>query len=287
MPIPIAKKNLGQHFLTDPKITDRIVHHAGILTNDIVLEIGPGPGYLSKSILNANPKRLVAIEKDSDMIPLLTTATIEHSNKIDIIRADAVKIDIQDIICRLHDYRKQHSANNSIQNKTKDSEQNDSLIIVANLPYNIGTHLLLKWLKETQNIKRMVLTLQKEVVLRIISNTNSKNYGYLSIMSQIMCDTKKLFDIKMGSYSPPPKVMSSVVMLTPKDLSIKPSIETLLNVEKICKIIFSQKRKMLKAVTKNNKMLEEAILVSDIKLTDRPDKISPNQILQISKLYKA
>lgn len=219
-----AKKSLGQNFILDSNLTDKIARQAGDLQDYQVLEIGGGPGGLTKSILKLNPKKLTVIEQDDRCIAALEEIKTFYP-QLEIIKGDALKFDILSF---------------SAHEKTK---------IIANLPYNIATELLFKWLFSLQNVESMILMFQKEVVERIVAKPNSKAFGRLAVMVNFFCETKKLFDISPSSFTPSPKVTSSLVM-------IKPRAKTIMDVdfktlEKVCAAAFSQRRKMIKAGLKS------------------------------------
>lgn len=215
-----AKRSLGQNFILDSNLTDKIAKQAGNLQDFQILEIGGGPGGLTKSILKLNPRKLTVIEQDDRCINALEEIKTFYP-QLKIIKGDALKFDIKSL--------------DAYQKKVK---------IIANLPYNIATKLLFKWLLNLENIELMILMFQKEVADRIVAKSNSKAFGRLSVMVNFFCETRKLFDISPSSFTPPPKVTSSLVM-------IKPRAKPIMNVdfkmlEKVCAAAFSQRRKMIK-----------------------------------------
>ena len=211
-----TKKSFGQNFLVQKELLDKIVSYAGELNN--VLEIGCGPGGLTSAILSKNPKKLVTVDADERCVNIVKNEIQPYYNNLEVLHVDALSID-----------------KNKIFN-------NQKYKIIANLPYNIGTLLLFKWLQNLDNIESITLLLQKEVVERIISNNNSKNFGRLSVMCQYLCHTKKCFDISPKAFLPPPKVISSVVSLIPKDNVDKTIIGKL---SELCKLLFNQRRKTI------------------------------------------
>ena len=174
----ITKKKFGQNFLTDEIILDKIVNVAGDIKNKNILEIGPGPGGLTYSILKKEPKKLISVEIDNNLFNILQKEFAEYNN-FKVINVDALKI----------------NENDYFQN---------NINIIANLPYNIGTSLLIKWMKNIKIFESFTLLLQKEVVDRIIASPCTKSYGRLSIIVQALCDVKKAFDVKPTSFCPPP-----------------------------------------------------------------------------------
>ena len=213
-----AKKSLGQNFLVDENVIKNITNIVDIKNKD-VLEIGPGTGNLTSALLKKNPKKVIVIEKDDKLASLLKE---KFKNQIIILNKDVLDI------------------NEKSLNK-------DKLIVFGNLPYNISTEILCKWilnLKENYWFDSLILMFQKEVADRIISKFNSKNYGRLSILSNWKLNIKKIFDVKPSCFSPRPKVDSSVLLFEPKRDFYK--LNNSKNLEKITKIFFSQRRKMIK-----------------------------------------
>ena len=213
-----AKKSLGQNFLIDNKILEKITNTIDI-KNKNVLEIGPGTGNLTSHILNKNPKKLFVIEKDKE---LATNLQNKFNNQISIINDDVLKIDETALF----------------KNK---------VIVFGNLPYNISTEILSKWivnLKENFWFECLILMFQKEVANRIIAKFNTTNYGRLSIISNWKLNIKKICDINPSAFSPRPKVDSTLLFFSPKTDFVK--INDPNNLEKITRIFFNQRRKMLK-----------------------------------------
>ena len=213
-----AKKSLGQNFLIDKNILEKIVNIIDIKDKNI-LEIGPGTGNLTSYILNKNPKKFFVIEKDDELAINLKN---KFDNKLIIINDDVLNVD-----------------------ETNLSE--DKLIVFGNLPYNISTEVISKWIINLGNhfwFESLVLMFQKEVANRIIAKFNTSNYGRLSIICNWKLNIKKICDIKPESFSPKPKIDSSLLFFYPKKDFIK--IEDPNNLEKITRIFFNQRRKMLK-----------------------------------------
>ena len=186
-----AKKSLGQNFLIDQNIIDKIIDIVEIKDKS-VLEIGPGTGNLTKGILKKKPKRLLVVEKDNDLVKFLYK---NFDNQIKIINDDILKIDENNLDTNI-------------------------LTVFGNLPYNISTEILCKWILNIKDkhfwFEQLVLMFQKEVADRIIAKFNTKNYGRLSILSNWKLEIEKIFDIKPSSFYPKPKIDSSVLLLKPK-----------------------------------------------------------------------
>ena len=213
-----VKKSLGQNFLIDENILEKIVSVTKI-KNKRIFEIGPGTGNLTAYILKKNPKELIAIEKDNE---LATNLKNKFDNKVKIINEDILKI-----------------------NET--SLFKDKVIVFGNLPYNISTEILSKWITNLNNnfwFESLVLMFQKEVADRIVANFNTSNYGRLSILCNWKLNIKKICDIKPEAFFPKPKINSSLLFFYPKKNFVK--IKDPGNLKKITRIFFNQRRKMLK-----------------------------------------
>ena len=214
-----AKKSLGQNFLTDQNILKKIVQVTKI-ENHSILEIGPGTGNLTSHILKNNPKKIFVIEKDNNLASFLAD---QFKKKIIIINKDVLKINEKKI--------------------TK-----EKLIVFGNLPYNISTEILCKWILNLDNnyfwFNCLILMFQKEVADRIVSNFNSSKYGRLSILANWKLNIEKICDIKSNSFSPKPRVDSSLLFFKPKKIFYE--IKNPKNLEKITRVFFNQRRKMLK-----------------------------------------
>ena len=213
-----AKKSLGQNFLVDKNILNKITSITKI-ENKIILEIGPGTGNLTSYILKKKPKKIFVVEKDNKLAISLKN---KFNNQLIIINEDILKID-------------------------ETSLSKDKVTVFGNLPYNISTEILSKWiinLKDNFWFDCLVLMFQKEVADRIIAEFNTSNYGRLSIICNWKLNIKKIFDIKPDAFSPRPKIDSTVLFFYPKNNYIK--INDPNNLEKITRIFFNQRRKMLK-----------------------------------------
>ena len=213
-----AKKSLGQNFLTDRNILEKIVNVTTI-RNKVVFEVGPGTGNLTSFILKNKPKKLFVIEKDNDLAENLN---VNFGEQLTIINDDILNIN---------------------ENLLFD----DKVTVFGNLPYNISTEILSKWiinLKDNFWFDHLVLMFQKEVAERIIATFNKSTYGRLSILANWKLDVEKICDIKPQSFSPRPKIDSSLLFFTPKKNFFK--LKNPKNLEKVTRIFFSQRRKMLK-----------------------------------------
>ena len=213
-----AKKSLGQNFLIDKNILEKIVNTTKV-QDKAILEIGPGTGNLTSYILKKNPKKLIVIEKDNELANNLNN---KFYNQLSIINDDVLQVD-ETKLCK------------------------DKVTVFGNLPYNISTEILSKWiinLKDKFWFECLVLMFQKEVADRIIAEFNTSNYGRLTIICNWKLNIKKICDIRSEAFSPKPKINSSLLIFHPKKNFIK--INNPKNLEKITRIFFNQRRKMLK-----------------------------------------
>ena len=254
-----AKKSLGQNFLIDREVLDQIVSTCDI-TNKEILEIGPGTGNLTTYILKKNPKKVYVVEKDDELATLLEE---KFDKEIKIINDDILKINEDEI-----------------------SEQ--KLTVFGNLPYNISTQILSKWIFNVDKnfwFENLVLMFQKEVADRIIAEFNNSNYGRLSILTNWKLNVKKIIDIKPQSFSPRPKIDSSLLLFTPKKKFFK--LKNAKNLEMITRVFFSQRRKMLKKpfnkIFLNSKNVAEKF---NIDLNLRPQNLEPEMYFSLTKEYE-
>lgn len=218
-----AVKSLGQHFLLDLNLTRRIARAAGDLAGASVVEIGPGPGGLTRALLETPAARVIVVERDRRAISALEELAARHPGRLTVIEADALEIDPAAIAPP-----PRH--------------------IVANLPYNVATPLLVGWLKRARDYAGMTLMFQKEVAKRIVAKPRTADYGRLSVLAQWACETRLLFDISPKAFTPPPKVTSSVVRLVPRATPENVAAEDL---ERVTRAAFGQRRKMLRQSLKS------------------------------------
>ncbi len=214
-----ARRRLGQHFLLDLNLTRRIARSAGPLSTGTVIEVGPGPGGLTRALLLEGAARVVAIEVDKRAIIALRELEQAAKGRLQVIEGDALEMDMAGL-------------------------GEPPRRIVANLPYNISTPLLVRWLQAADELADMVLMFQKEVAERLAATPRTKDYGRLSVLAQHVCTVQRLFDVAPSAFVPPPKVTSSVVRLSPR-----PSSERLGNLkplERVTAAAFGQRRKMLR-----------------------------------------
>ena len=254
-----AKKSLGQNFLIDQNILEKITNTV-IIENKTILEIGPGTGNLTSCILKKNPKKFFVIEKDNELSINLKK---KFNNQLKIINDDVLKIDETSLF-------------------------KDKVTVFGNLPYNISTEILSKWiinLKDDFWFDSLILMFQKEVADRIIAKFNTSNYGRLSIICNWKLNIKKICDIKPIAFSPKPKVDSSLLFFYPKKNFVK--IRDPNNLEKITRIFFNQRRKMLKKPFNQLFNGDQRILDKlDIDLTKRPQNLNLETYYQLVCEYE-
>ena len=254
------KKSLGQNFLIDRDVLEQIVDAVEI-TDKEVLEIGPGSGNLTTFILKKNPKKVYVIEKDDELALLLKD---KFSDEIVIINDDVLKI-------------------------SEDKISKEKLTVFGNLPYNISTEILSKWIVSIDKsfwFENLVLMFQKEVAERIIAESNTSKYGRLSILSNWKLNIKKIIDIKPQSFSPRPKIDSTLLLFTPREKFFK--LKDAKNLEMLTRVFFSQRRKMLKKPF--NQIFNDAKKVAekfDINLNLRPQNIEPEIYFKLVKEYES
>lgn len=259
-----AKKSLGQNFLLDLNLTAKIARLAGDLAHSDVLEIGPGPGGLTRGLLAEGARRVLAIEKDSRCMPALAEIAEAYPGKLQVINGDALEVDPL-------------------------THLTPPIRIAANLPYNVGTELLVRWLtpKDWPPFwSSLTLMFQKEVAQRIVAQPGSKAYGRLAILAQWRTDTQIVLHLPPEAFSPPPKVHSAVVHLTALPQPRFPADAKTL--ERVVAKAFNQRRKMLRAALKGIAPdLEDRLLASDIKPTDRAETVTLEQFCALARNLKA
>ena len=260
----LASKALGQNFLLDRNITDKIIRLSlskqGIrsLSDFNLCEIGPGPGGLTRATLEASPKSLTVIEMDERCIAIMEELKEEYQNTpFKIINGDALTFDLS-------------------------REIDEPRQIVSNLPYNVSVPLLTGWLHQMPAYLAMTLMFQKEVAERICAPTRCKDYGRLSVLAQLTCNISKLMDLPPECFTPAPKIWSTVLLFTPKQ--DVPSADILRKVEKITALAFGQRRKMLRQSLKSMPKLLEICQQEGIELTARAEELPPETYLHIACL---
>lgn len=223
-----AKKSLGQNFLFDLNLTQKIARTAGPLDGVTVIEVGPGPGGLTRAILSLGAKKVIAVERDSRCLPALAEIEAHYPGRLEVIEGDALKTDFEALV-----------------------PAGEPVRIIANLPYNVGTQLLVNWLLPKQWPPfwlSMTLMFQKEVGQRIVAEEGDNHYGRLGVLAGWRTVSEMAFDVPPQAFSPPPKVTSTVVHLLPKD---KPLPCDVAKLEKVTEAAFGQRRKMLRQSVKS------------------------------------
>ena len=245
-----ARKSLGQNFLLDLNLTSKIARQAGDLNNCDVLEIGPGPGGLTRGLLANGARKVLAIEKDARCLPALAEISDAYPDRLEVIEGDALDVDPL-------------------------AHLTPPIRIASNLPYNVGTELLIRWLTPKQwppYWQSLTLMFQREVAQRITAEPGNKAYGRLAILAQWRCDARIVINLPPEAFSPPPKVSSAVVHLTALPEPRFPAdFKTL---ERIVAMAFNQRRKMLRASLKSAAPnIEDHLIAAGLKPTDRAEQI--------------
>lgn len=254
-----ARKSLGQNFLLDLNLTAKIARSAGDLKDYDVLEIGPGPGGLTRGLLASGARRLVVIEKDQRCRPALDEIAAAYPGRLTIIEGDALEVDLTDVL-------------------------RPPYKIVSNLPYNVGTALLTNWL-DTPNWPpewtSLTLMFQREVANRIVAQPGTKAYGRLSILANWRCDTKIVMDLPPQAFTPPPKVHSSVVHLTRREAPRFPADPRIL--QDLVARAFQQRRKMLRSSLKHIANIEGLLADVGIDPTVRAETVGLEQFCALAR----
>jgi 16S rRNA (adenine1518-N6/adenine1519-N6)-dimethyltransferase len=228
-----ARKSLGQNFLLDLNLIDRIARAAGNIATTSIIEIGPGPGGLTRALLAGGAQSVIAVERDPRCIEALAELAGAYPDRLRIIEGDALAIDAASLAPAPR-------------------------AIVANLPYNIATPLMFAWLGNIDAFTSLSLMLQREVAVRITARPGSRDYGRLSIAAQWLCETRRLFDVPPTAFVPAPKVTSSIVRFVPRPEPLAPADpETL---KRVVAAAFGQRRKMLRSSLKQLGVDAEGLL---------------------------
>ncbi|HEX5313498.1 MAG TPA: 16S rRNA (adenine(1518)-N(6)/adenine(1519)-N(6))-dimethyltransferase RsmA [Gammaproteobacteria bacterium] len=261
-----ARRSLGQHFLLDPAITARIAAAAGDIAGRTVIEIGPGPGGLTRALLAAGAAPLVAIERDERCVAALEDLAERAGERLVVVGADAIAAD---------EVALAHEAGGMAP-----------LTIVANLPYNIATVLILKWLAHSADYADIVVMVQKEVAARLAAAPSSAHYGRLSVMVQWRAEVATLFDLAPGAFTPPPKVVSTVIRITPRRVPLCPADPAA--IEKVVRAAFGQRRKMLRsALNVLGRNSGDLLRAAGIEPTRRAEELSVEDFCRLARAYAA
>ena len=258
-----ARRSLGQHFLLDLNLTGRIARAAGDLARGTTIEIGPGPGGLTRSLLAAGAGFLVVVEKDSRCVAALEELGQTCPGRLVVVQGDALEVDVASL-------------------------GPPPRRIVANLPYNVSTALLVKWLSDLARtsglFERLVLMFQKEVALRLVASPGSKSYGRLSVLTRWLTEPRTLFDIGPKAFTPPPKVTSTVLELVTRDEPLAPADPEAL--QRVTAAAFGQRRKMLRQSLKSLQGSPETLLEeAEVSPTARAETLSVEQFCALARAY--
>lgn len=226
-----ARRGLGQHFLLDQNLTARIARSAGDLRQTTVIEVGPGPGGLTRSLLTAGAARVIAVEKDERCVAALEGLVRAYPDRLTLVAGDALELDLTQL-------------------------SPPPRRIVANLPYNVATPLLLGWLRTAAAFDGLTLMFQKEVADRIVARPATADYGRLSVIVQWLCTASLLFNVDARAFVPPPQVASAVVSLTPRPEPL--AAADWQSLTKVTAAAFGQRRKMLRGALKSLGLAPEA-----------------------------
>ncbi|HWB50151.1 MAG TPA: 16S rRNA (adenine(1518)-N(6)/adenine(1519)-N(6))-dimethyltransferase RsmA [Stellaceae bacterium] len=252
-----ARKSLGQNFLLDLNLTRRIARAAGPLEHGTTIEIGPGPGGLTRALLDAGARRVIAVERDPRCVAALADLAARCPGRLEVIEGDALTLDTASL-------------------------GEAPRRIVANLPYNIATALLLRWLGRVTAYDSLTLMFQREVAERLAAAPRSAAYGRLSVLTQWLCEVRILFDIPPRTFTPPPKVTSSVVRLLPRAAPLAPADKAML--ERVTAAAFGQRRKMLRSSLKSLGVPVEALLAAaEVTATARAEELSVPQFCAVAR----
>ncbi|WP_374292386.1 16S rRNA (adenine(1518)-N(6)/adenine(1519)-N(6))-dimethyltransferase RsmA [Paenirhodobacter enshiensis] len=260
----VAKKSLGQNFLLDLNLTARIARSAGDLAGSDVLEIGPGPGGLTRGLLVEGARRVLAIEKDPRCMAALGEIAAAYPGRLEVIEGDALEVDVR-------------------------AHLTPPIRIAANLPYNVGTELLVRWLTPPEwppFWQSLTLMFQREVAERIVAKPGTNHYGRLAILAQWRCDAKIVMSLPPEAFTPAPKVHSAVVHLTALPEPRYPADPKVL--ERVVAAGFNQRRKMLRAALKGVHPRIEALLEeAGIPPTERAERVSIEAFCRLARLVAA
>jgi 16S rRNA (adenine1518-N6/adenine1519-N6)-dimethyltransferase len=255
-----ARYSLGQNFLLDLNLTGKIARVAGTLDQGTTIEIGPGPGGLTRALLLAGVRKLIVIEKDHRAIQLLQEIASHSSGRLIIIEGDALTMNLENL---------------------GESPRR----IVANLPYNISTALLLRWLYHPSSFESFTLLFQKEVVDRLIASPGTSDYGRLSVISQWLCEIKPQFNIPPEAFTPSPKVTSTLVRLIPRQETLAMADRSCL--EAVTQAAFGQRRKMLRSSLKSLGNAHEILQMAQIEGHKRAEELTITDFCSLARAFSS
>ncbi|HLI12454.1 MAG TPA: 16S rRNA (adenine(1518)-N(6)/adenine(1519)-N(6))-dimethyltransferase RsmA [Alphaproteobacteria bacterium] len=257
----VARRSLGQHFLLDLNLTRRIARAAGDLTSGTTIEVGPGPGGLTRALLELGAAHVIAIERDARCIAALGELAAAYPGRIEAVEGDALALPAAAL-------------------------GQPPRRIVANLPYNISTALLLRWLGEIGGFESLTLMFQREVAERLLAAPGGKDYGRLSVMTQWLCQVERLFDIGKEAFVPPPKIISTVIRIVPRREPLAEAARD--DLERITAAAFGQRRKMLRASLRQLGVDSEALLATaGVAPTARAEALRVEEFCALARAYRA
>ena len=256
-----ARRSLGQNFLFDLNLTGKIARAAGEIADGAVIEIGPGPGGLTRALLAHGARQVIAIERDPRCLGALAEISAAYPGRLTVIEGDALQVDCAGL-------------------------GQAPRRIVANLPYNIATPLIIKWLQAGPAFKSITVMVQREVADRLAAKPRTKDYGRLSVLAQFLSRPKRLFDVPPRAFIPPPKVTSSVIELIP--LPEPAAAARIEDLERITQAAFGQRRKMLRQSLRSLGLEVEPLLASaEIEPTARAEELSVAQFAALARAFRA
>ncbi|MDR0942580.1 MAG: 16S rRNA (adenine(1518)-N(6)/adenine(1519)-N(6))-dimethyltransferase RsmA [Holosporales bacterium] len=253
-------KSLGQHFLRDSSLLKKIAGYMLPLEDNDIVEIGPGPCGLTREIVKiAGNNNVFCIEKDIALKAAHDNFTANANCNVHFIYQDALRLRPQELTSK-------------------------NVVIISNLPYNVGTRLLINWLLDLNGISKMILMFQKEVADRICAALGSKDYGRLSVISQLLCKTEKLFEVSKAAFYPPPKVTSTVVKLIPQNIVVN----NIKNLEILTNNCFRHRRKTIYSILKRyyKTDMDKVLAEVGIDKCSRPENITPKKFLELSEILE-
>jgi 16S rRNA (adenine1518-N6/adenine1519-N6)-dimethyltransferase len=263
-----AKKSLGQNFLLDLNLTRRIARAAGPIENTTIYEVGPGPGGLTRALLAEGAARVIAVERDARCVPALEEIAAAFAGRLEIVSEDALALEERAVL-----------AKHGVTGPTR---------VAANLPYNVGTALLVKWLTGDRWPpwwQSLTLMFQREVAERLVAQRRTPAYGRLSVLAQWRTRTEILFDVNPRAFTPPPKVTSSVVRIEPLPEPVAPA--NLTDLEAVTAAAFGQRRKMLRQSLKSLVPNPEDLLDrAGIAPTARAEELSVAQFAALARAFR-
>ena len=250
-----AKKQFGQNFLFDLNLTGRIARSVPNISHSTVIEVGPGPGGLTRALLMAGARRVIAVEKDTTTAPILDEIVSAADGRLTVIYDDALNLDFRTLGI-------------------------DEYAICANLPYNVGTELLIRWLLRIahgEKITSMTLMFQREVAFRITARPRDEHYGRLAVLTSLIADARILFDVPNTAFVPRPRVQSAVVQIIPNAQKIA-KLHNVENIEKITALLFGHRRKMIRGIIPNVDWAKY-----NLTGTQRAEELSPETFAQLAR----